>query len=55
MKRGANIRRCKARFGSLADICAAKRHVRFTPQKRTLGDVTGMPTKGQKRTRLLAR
>ena len=32
MKRGANIRRCKARFGSLADICAAKRHVRFTPK-----------------------
>ncbi|MGC1958686.1 MAG: hypothetical protein WA683_13730, partial [Pseudolabrys sp.] len=25
------------------------------PQKRTLGEVTEMPTKGQKRTRLLAR
>jgi len=24
------------RFGSLADICNAKRYVRFTPEKRTL-------------------
>src|SRR6185312_10991813 len=25
----------QVRFGSKADICGAKRHVRFTPQKRT--------------------
>jgi len=24
------------RFGSLADICSAKSHVRFTPESRTL-------------------
>src|SRR5262249_32056479 len=40
------------RFGSKADMCAAKRHVRFTPkiglyQNRTLRDVIGISPKGQ--------
>ena len=28
----SGVRRSDVRFGSLADICSAKRHVRFTPK-----------------------
>jgi hypothetical protein len=38
------------RFGSKADICGARRHVRFTPQKPTCDVQLGMSAKCQKRT-----
>jgi hypothetical protein len=38
------------RFGSKADIRAAKSHVRFTLRKRTFAVQLGMSAKGQKRT-----
>jgi hypothetical protein len=38
------------RFGSKADICSAKAHVRFTPQKRTLFGGSRMSAMCQKRT-----
>src|SRR5262249_31595055 len=34
----------------IADICSAKRHVRFTPRKRTFGSAKQMSALGQKRT-----
>ena len=37
------------RFGSKADICSAKRHVRFTPNS-DIDCAFRMSTKGQKRT-----
>ena len=37
-------------LGQKADICSAKSHVRFTPQKRTSTGAIGMSAKGQKRT-----
>jgi hypothetical protein len=38
------------RFGSKADICGAKGHVRFTPPKRTRALRQTMSALGQKRT-----
>jgi hypothetical protein len=38
------------RFWSKGDMCAAKRHVRFTPQEQTLALHKSMSAKGQKRT-----
>src|SRR5262245_14032238 len=38
------------RFGSLADMCSAKGHVRFTPESDINCDIMGMSALGQKRT-----
>ena len=38
------------RFGSKADMCAAKGHVRFTPESGTCALQLGMSALGQKRT-----
>ena len=49
MARPANSAGANVRFGSLADMCAAKRHVRFTPNS-DIDCVFRRVTLGQKRT-----
>jgi len=45
----AHMPRHDVRFGSKADMCGAKRHVRFTPES-DIDCVFGMSAMGQKRT-----
>ena len=41
------LRFVDVRFGSKADICAAKRHVRFTPESNRNSRHRGFPMRGQ--------
>jgi hypothetical protein len=47
-RKGAGITKAHVRFGSKADICSAKRHVRFTPKSGHVNKL--MSALGQKRT-----